>query len=239
MVVHAAFGIRTASLVLFSTLAFACNRGKSEAPLVADTAAALPASAAPAASVPPVPAPAVGFDPCLVGSWKSTKATLQVDQVKGEGGENVKLEIGPDGKSAIDFSDMTDIHAAMPAFKFDFRYSGKATATLVHPSAGMLEANTADWGALRVTATANLPGLGKMPLVKDTPVSQLAALGKGAADGVGAEAEKPDEPAPPAPQGIDASPVLSHSSYTCSPTELELTSKQAAGATWLFAKQPG
>lgn len=238
MVVHAALGTRAALLGLLSTLAFGCSRGKSEAPLVADTAAALPASAAPAASAPSGPAPVVSFDPCLVGKWKSTKATLRVDQVQGEGGENVKLEIAPDGQSTIDFTEMTHIKAAMPAFKFDFRYSGKASAKLVHPSAGVLEANTADWGGLRVTATANLPGLGKMPLVKDTPVSQLAALGKGAADALGAEAEKPEEPAPPAPQGIDASPVLSHSSYTCSPSELKITSKQTAGATWLFAKQP-
>lgn len=237
MVVHAAFGARALVLSLLSTLAFGCNRSKSEAP--------------PAASAAPPAAPAavepqkyemkerakVGFPACLVGKWKSTKATLHVDQVRGEGGENVKLEIEGTGKSTIDFAEMADIHATTPAFKFDFKYSGKATATLV-PDGETLTSRDADWSGLRVTATANIPGIGKMPLVQDTPVSQLAALGTGAADSLGIDSAAPPN-APPAPQGIDASPVLSNSGFTCSDGVLKITSKQAAGATWEFAKQPG
>ena len=87
MVVYAAFGTRALGLALLSTLAFGCNRSKSEAPPAADTAAAA------AASVPQKyemkERAKGGFPVCLVGKWKSTKATLQVDQVRGEGGENV------------------------------------------------------------------------------------------------------------------------------------------------------
>lgn len=238
MVVHAAFGTRVLLLALLSNLAFGCNRSKSEAPPAGNTAAAsvAPAAAEPQKADMKEPAKA-GFPACLVGKWKSTKATLQVDQVRGEGGENVKLEIEGSGKSAIDFSEMADIHANTPAFKFDFRYSGKATATLIADSETLTSAD-ADWSGLRVTATANIPGIGKMPLVQDTPVSQLAALGKGVADSLGIDSAAPPN-APPAPQGIDASPVLSKSSFTCADGVLKITSKQAAGATWEFAKQPG
>jgi hypothetical protein len=234
MVVYAAFGTRAFGLALLSTLAFGCNRSKSGAPPAADTAVA-------SAAVPEKYAmkerATAGFPACLIGKWKSTKATLQVDQVRGEGGENVKLEIDGTGRSTIDFGEMADIHAATPAFKFDFRYSGKATATLI-PDHETITSKDADWSGLRVTATANIPGIGKMPLVQDTPVSQLAALGKGVADSLGVDSADPPN-APPTPQGIDASPVLSSSSFTCADGVLKITSKQAAGATWEFAKQPG
>jgi hypothetical protein len=237
-VVYAAFGTRALGFALLSTLAFGCNRSKSEAPPAADTAVA---SAASAASMPQKyemkERAKAGFPVCLVGKWKSTKATLQVDQVRGEGGENVKLEIEGTGRSTIDFAEMADIHANTPAFKFDFRYSGKATATLTSDGE-TITSSDADWSGLRVTATANIPGIGKMPLVQDTPVSQLAALGKGVADSLGVDSADPPN-APPTPQGIDASPVLSSSSFTCTDGVLKITSKQAAGATWEFAKQPG
>lgn len=235
MVVHAAFGSRAVFFALLSSLAFGCNRAKNEAPPAAT------AAAAPAASEPQSPETKkganAGFPACLVGKWKSTKATLQVDQVRGEGGENVKLEIEGTGRSTIDFAEMADIHANTPAFKFDFRYSGKATATLTSDGE-TITSSDADWSGLRVTATANIPGIGKMPLVQDTPVSQLAALGKGVADSLGVDSAEPPN-APPTPQGIDASPVLSSSSFTCTDGVLKITSKQAAGATWEFAKQPG
>jgi hypothetical protein len=234
MVVYAAFGTRALGLALLSSLALGCNRSKSEAPPAAETAVA-------SAAVPEKYAmkerATVGFPACLIGKWKSTKATLQVDQVRGEGGENVKLEIDGTGRSAIDFGEMADIHATTPAFKFDFRYSGKATATLI-PDNETITSKDADWSGLRVTAIANIPGIGKMPLVQDTPVSQLAALGKGVADSLGVDSADPPN-APPTPQGIDASPVLSTSSFTCAAGVLKITSKQAAGATWEFAKQPG
>jgi hypothetical protein len=122
MVVYAAFGTRALGFALLSTLAFGCNRSKSEAPPAADTAVA---SAASAASMPQKyemkERAKAGFPVCLVGKWKSTKATLQVDQVRGEGGENVKLEIEGTGRSTIDFAEMADIHANTPAFKFEQR----------------------------------------------------------------------------------------------------------------------
>lgn len=235
MVVHAAFGTRAVFLALLSSLAFGCNRAKNEATPAA-TAAVAPAAPEPRKYEMKERSKA-GFPACLVGKWKSSKATLHVDQVRGEGGADVKLEIEGTGKSTIDFSEMADIHANTPAFKFDFKYSGKATATLLADSE-TITSSDADWSGLRVTATANIPGVGKMPLVEDKPVSQLAALGKGVADSLGIDSAEPPE-APPPPQGIDASPVLSSSSYTCSDGVLKITSKQAAGATWEFAKQPG
>lgn len=199
-----------------------------------------PAASAAAAVVEPAPAasPALSagvFEPCLIGKWKSTKVTLNADPVTAEGGAGVLLEIGPAGASSLDFTGMEEVHAKMPAFKFDFRYSGRATGTLKTPSAGVLESSDTEWGRLRVTATANVPGMGKMPLLKETPVSQLAALGTKLGD----EIASAQPAAPPAPQGIDSSPVLSSSRFTCTADTLTLNPKEAKGATWLFAKQPG
>ncbi|MDQ2646525.1 MAG: hypothetical protein M3020_22135 [Myxococcota bacterium] len=237
MVAHAAFGTRTVFFALLSALALGCNRSKSE-PVPAVSAAATTTGAAAAGQQNAVKQQAnAGFPACLVGKWKSTKATLQVAPMRGEGGENVKLEIEGTGKSTIDFGEMAEVHASTPAFTFDFRYSGTATATLIADSE-TITSNDADWSGLRVSATANIPGIGKMPLVQDTPVSQLATLGKGVADSLGIDSAAPPS-APPAPQGIDASPVLSSSTYTCADGTLKITSKQTGGASWEFAKQPG
>jgi hypothetical protein len=199
-----------------------------------------PAASAAAAVVdaPPAAFPSLAagsFEPCLIGKWKSTKVTLSADAVTAEGGAGVLLEIGPAGASSLDFAGMEEVHAKMPAFKFDFRYSGRATGTLKTPSPGVLESSDTEWGRLRVTATANVPGMGKMPLLKETPVSQLAALGTALGD----EIASAQPAAPPAPQGIDSSPVLSSSRYTCTADTLTLNPKEAKGATWVFAKQPG
>ncbi len=237
MVVHAAFGTRAVFFALLSALAVGCNRSKSEPAPGASAAAATGTAGAEPQKHEMKERANAGFPACLVGKWKSTKATLQVDPVRGEGGENVKLEIAGTGKSTIDFGEMSDVHASTPAFKFDFRYSGKATATLIADQE-TITSSDADWSGLRVSATANIPGIGKMPLVQDTPVSQLATLGKGVADSLGIDSAAPPS-APPAPQGIDANPVLSSSSYTCADGKLKITSKQTGGATWEFAKQPG
>jgi hypothetical protein len=201
-------------------------------PAASASASAAVVDSAPAAS----PALAAGaLEPCLIGKWKSTKVTLKVDAVTAEGGAGVLLEIGPAGASSLDFAGMEEMHAKMPAFKFDFHYSGRATGTLKTPSAGTLESSDTEWGRLRVTATANVPGMGKMPLLKETPVSQLAALGTA----LGGQIASAEPAAPPAPQGIDSSPVLSSSRYTCTADTLTLSPKEATGATWVFAKQPG
>jgi hypothetical protein len=199
-----------------------------------------PAASAATAVVDSAPAataalPAGALEPCLIGKWKSTKVTLNADPVTAEGGAGVLLEIGPAGATSLDFTGMEVVHAKMPAFKFDFHYSGRATGTLKTPSAGVLESSDTEWARLRVTANANVPGMGKMPLLKETPVSQLAALGTALGD----EIASAQPAAPPAPQGIDSSPVLSSSRYTCTPDTLTLNPKEAKGATWVFAKQPG
>jgi len=223
-------GRRVFGWVVWGLLSLGCSKKATS-----ETSAAPSLAPAPVASTPVLPTTG-GFE-CLVGKWKSVKVTLAMDPVTAEGGANVLLDVGATGASTLDFSSMEEVKAAMPAFKFDFRYSGKATGTLVSPSPGTLESSNAEWSGLRVTATANVPGLGKMPLLKDTPVSQLAAMGT-ALGGALASAEPAAPAGPAAPQGIDASPVLSSSRYTCTPDTLTLSPKDAKGATWVFAKQP-
>jgi hypothetical protein len=196
----------------------ACSRKEStssDAPAVTASVG----SQAPAASVARAPAtlpPLTGLDSCLVGKWKATGVTLKVDAVSAEGGANVTLDVASSGASTLDFTPMDLIKATGRGFNFDFRYSGKATALLSTPTRGILESKDASYAALRVTANVQLPGAGSIPLFKDKPVTELAAMGaalagaaKGLAKGAPSAAASPGAAVGATPaQGIDSNPVF-------------------------------
>jgi hypothetical protein len=218
----------TGNLACLGLLLAACNRQDATPAAAGSTAA--PALAV-AGSAVAAPAPG-GLDPCLIGNWKTTKVTLKVDQMSAEGGDGMTMQVAPTGVTVIDFTRMSDIRAKSPAVNFDFKYSGKATGTLTTPSAGKIESKQADYAGLRVTANVKLPGAGSMPMFKDTPISDLVKMAEGMAAKTGAPgAGKP-------PQGIDATPVFSSNSYTCSPELLTLQGDQL-DVVWLFARDKG
>jgi hypothetical protein len=234
---------RARRALALSVLVLSCSRkdvgaASSEAPSV--SAVALAPSLATAAAA----APLSGLDPCLVGKWQASGATLQLDQVKAQGGANVLLEIAPSGASVIDFGPMSDVHATSSGFSFDFRYSGKATATLKSATRGSLDSENENYAALRVTATAKLPGAGAIPLFKDTPVAELAKMGSalvGAGKGLpkaptSAAAPSAVKPGTPA-NGIDSNPVFASTRYTCEGDALSLQGGER-GFTWLFVRAP-
>jgi hypothetical protein len=234
-----------ASRALLALLALSCSRKDVEsgaAPAVGSVA--LPASSPPSAPAA-APAPALsGLDSCLVGKWRATSVTLKLDSMSAQGGANVTLDIAPTGASVIDFGPMADVHATGPQMSFDFRYSGKATATIRSPSRGTLQSESADYAGLRVTANVKLPGAGSIPLFKDTPLTELATMGTALAGGVkGLPKAKPAASAPAAsqpdtaPKGIDSNPVFASNHYTCEGSSLTLRGGEHQ-FEWQFSRSP-
>lgn len=214
-------------------LPVACNKKTNVAPdpaasgtvaaPVAASAAALPAASA--------PAPLSGLDACLIGQWKGTRVSMKSEQASAEGGANLGLQISPSGDSVLDLSPMAPIKGTAAGASFEFRYSGKATATLTTPARGVLGSSKSDYSALRVTANVDVPGAGKIALLKDKPMSELAQMAAGIA---GAKAPG-TAPANGAPRGIDSSPVFSNTRYTCEGDTLTLHGG-AQALEWVFAR---
>jgi hypothetical protein len=208
----------------------ACNKtpSASEAtPAAASAGVTAAASALPAASA----APLAGLDPCLVGSWKSTVFSLKTDQVTAEGGANLAMKISASGDTVVDFGPMAPIRGKGASADFDFQYSGKATATLSTPSRGAVASSKPDYARLRVTATVNIPGAGKLDLFKNKPVSELAQM---ATAMTGAK-----EPGGAPPPGLDTSPIFSTTHYTCADGRLTLDGTDKLAATWTFVRDGG
>jgi hypothetical protein len=207
--------------------------GATAAPVVG--AAALSAASAPSTAN-------AGLDACLVGNWKASRVTLKVDPVDAQGGANIALQIAPSGASLLDFGPMSDIRATSSGFSFEFRYSGKATATLKTPSPGTVTSEQSDYSGLRVTASAKLPGAGSVALFKDTPLTQLAnmgaalaGVGKGGAAKGAASAAAPAASGAVATPGIDSSPVFSSNRYTCGGDSLRLYGGEQP-LEWVFER---
>ncbi|MGC4091936.1 MAG: hypothetical protein QM756_29445 [Polyangiaceae bacterium] len=201
--------------------------------------AATPAGEAPAAPGVPAAAGAAlapgAFDTCLVGKWKSDKVTLKMDQVSAEGGAGVALEIAATGASNIDFSPMSEVNAkTQDGVGFNFKYSGKASATLKTPSAGNIDSENNDFAALKVTVAMKMPGAGgaSIPILKDVAISELATMGA-ALGGKGL----PKVPGVGAGMGsmVDANPVFSRSQYTCQGDSLSFKNVKSP-AEWVFTR---
>jgi hypothetical protein len=160
------------------------------------------------------------LDTCVVGTWKSTVATLNLKLAQATGGANVEMKIEPSGACSMDFTPMSVINATAKPVNFDFHYSGKATALLKTPSAGVITAAQSDFSGLKASATIHMPSGGTMPLLTNVPVAKMAPTTA--------------SPAGTA-QGIDSSPVLSADSYTCSASTLTLTSS-IAHTQWSFTR---
>ena len=230
-----------ASGALIALFALSCSRKDADSSSAkAAGSAALPASSL--SDAPATAAPLSGLDTCLVGKWRASGVTLKMDQVSAQGGANVTLDIAPSGASVIDFGPMADVHATGPSLNFDFRYSGKATATIKSPSRGTLQSENADYAGLRVTANVKLPGAGSIPLFKDTPVTELATMGAALAGGVkGLSKVKPAASAPAAvsqpgtPKGIDSNPVFASNRYTCEGNSLQFRGGDQA-FEWQFSR---
>lgn len=229
-----------ASCVGLALLAASCSR-KEVHPGVSPAASGSAVASAPAPAA--AAAPLTGLDSCLVGKWKASGVTLKIDSISAHGGANVTLDVAPSGASVIDFGPMSDVRATGASLNFDFRYSGKASGTLKSPSRGILQSEAADYTGLRVTATIKLPGAGSVPLLKETPVTQLANMGVALAGaGKGSPKAKPSAAAPssasqlgtPA-KGIDSNPIFASSRYTCEGNSLSLRGGEQ-GFEWLFAR---
>ena len=160
------------------------------------------------------------LDACVVGSWKSTVATLNLKLAQATGGANVEMKIEPSGACSMDFTPMSAINATAKPVNFDFHYSGKATALLKTPSAGVITAVQSDYSGLKASATIHMPSGGTMPLLTNVPVANMAPTTASPAGTT---------------QGIDSSPVLSADSYTCSGSTLTLTSS-IAHTEWSFSR---
>ncbi len=169
------------------------------------------------------------IDNCMVGTWKSTEATLNLQLAHASGGANVEMKIEPSGACAIDFTPMSEINATFKPMNFNFHYVGKATGRLTTPGAGVIAVAQMDYSRLRVNATLQAQGRGAMPFLTNMPVTRMAPTVAGGAN--------PGVKSPPSgtAQGIDSSPVLSADSYTCSSTTLTLTSS-VAYTQWTFSR---
>ena len=168
-----------------------------------------------------------GLDGCLVGHWRSTKTTLKNKMVTAEGGANALMVITPDGKTVIDYTHVAPMYAKSNV-EFDFTYSGKGQAVVHTPARGALAWSEPDISGLRVTANAKFPGGKSLVLFKNTPLTELAPIGKDAAPSAG---RAPGSPA----GGIDDNRVFSADSYSCTPTTLVFKCDRV-GAEWDFAR---
>lgn len=177
--------------------------------------------------------PLDGFDPCLSGAWKSSSVTLTTDQATARGGADVLLQISPTGNAVIDFASMSPVLGQGTGVQFDFRYAGKASATLATPSRGNALSRNANYSGVSVTANVQIPGGGKIALFKDKPLSDLAAMAQALVGTKSAPTRAPASPAPPA--GIDSSPIFSSGHYTCDANRLTLFGG-AQNSAWVFLK---
>ena len=163
------------------------------------------------------------LDACVVGTWKSTEATLNLKLAQATGGANVEMKIESSGACSMDFTPMSVINATGKPVNFDFHYSGKATALLKTPSAGVITAVQSDYSGLKASAMIHMPNGATMPLLTNVPVTSMAPT-------IGPKASPSGTT-----QGIDSSPVLSADSYTCSASALTLTSS-IAHTQWTFSR---
>jgi hypothetical protein len=177
-------------------------------------------------------APAVGqaqtlapgaLDRCIVGTWKSTEATLNLKLAQASGGANVEMKIEPSGACSMDFTPMSAINATAKPVNFDFHYSGKASALLKTPTAGVITAVQPNYSGLKASAMIHMPGGATMPLLTNVPVASMAPTSGPKASPTGTA------------QGIDSSPVVSADSYTCSASTLTLSSS-IAHTQWSFSR---
>ena len=189
--------------------------GQPVAAQIVSAATSVSAGARPAA----VAAFALGLDRCVVGSWRSTDVTINNKLVRLSGGANVEVTINPGGDCIIDFAPMSIVNGAAGGSAFDFRYVGKGTGTFKTSSAGVISILNKNISSLRVNANVRMPNGGATPLLTNTPAEHLIPRGA-AANGSST-------------QGIDPFPVLSADSYTCSPTQLVLTSSTTL-TQWTF-----
>lgn len=226
--------VRSLSVVAMVTSngLLACNKtpSASEAtPVAASATAPAAVMSAPAGSAASTGAPfSGGLDPCLVGSWRSKSFSLTTDQATAEGGANAMMKIAATGDASVDFGPMAPINGKGPGMSFDFRYAGKATATLSTPSRGAIASSKSDYAGLRVTASAQIPHAGKISLFKDKPVSELAQM----ATAVAAAKQAPGAP----PIGLDSSPIFSTTRYSCADGTLSLDSSDQLAAKWTFVR---
>ena len=147
---------------------------------------------------------------------------------------NLGLRVAPSGASVLDFGAMDPVLGKSAGMTFDFRYAGKASATLSTPARGTMTARDANYSALRVTANLALPGAGKIAMFKDKPVSELTEMATAIAGSVGKKGAPPATPGASAP-GIEASPVFSNNRYECEVQNLKLYGG-AQTAEWLFTR---
>lgn len=174
------------------------------------------------------------FDGCLVGTWKTTRLSLQSQRVAAEGGANIALEVKPTGEATLDFDKMAPIAATATPTTFEFQYSGKSTGKFTTPAPGALKVASAEYTRLHVTAKVSIPGAGSVELFKNTPIAELEKIGKAAADDDGLPLP---EPSGPPTETIDPQPVFSSTSYSCVGDKLQLKGT-AQGAVWDFDRVP-
>ncbi len=165
------------------------------------------------------PLAAPGFDRCLVGTWRSVDVRLAHKVVQASGGANVEVTIASSGDCVIDFAPMSIVNGTAGNSAFDFRYTGKGSGTFGTPSPGLVSVSQKNITGVRANATVKMPNGAAMPLLTNTPASSLIPREAAAAGS--------------STQGIDPFPVLSADSYTCSPTQLVLTSSTAF-TQWTF-----
>ncbi len=225
---------RALRVTLFLTTIFplcsACAKKSPEGGTSSDAAASASTKSSPSA------APAK-LDSCLVGAWKSSAATLKVGETSAQGGADVALRIWASGMATVDFSEMKDVHATSSGFGFDFRYSGTGSATLSTPSASTLHSENADFSAMKVSASVRFRGASTVPLLKETPLSELVKMTEGlaAAAGKPAAAAASAVPARAPVRGIDSAPVFASTSYSCAGDTLTIRG-EGQHLQWVFAR---
>jgi hypothetical protein len=156
---------------------------------------------------------------CLVGTWTSTRASLDGPFGHATGGAGVVFRVAPSGDASTDFAAMQPISATInvgsgPTAVLSYRYTGRVTFTVVFAPDGTAHARS-EQGTVGAQGVLTLGGT-QIPI--DMPLGDLATSGS------------------PATGAIDPQPYL-EPHLTCTATTL--TSSGTFGSTtvtWTFAR---
>ncbi len=204
----------------------------------------------PTASTSPSPATAAGaagaVPACVIGTWTSTSATSAGASGGGvsgslSGGQGVRLTIGKDGATKVDFTSMQPMTFAVNTnvgnAKGEYSYSGTASGTLQFPAGGtQASAQSTDGGSApggtgtwQPTGDVRWDGL-RLTLRLTQPINQTLLDNAQIGNVTSAQTNQ-------AGNATDLQPVLRTGVYTCQGGTLTVRPQaSAAAASWTFER---
>jgi hypothetical protein len=203
---------------------------------------------------------------CVTGDWRTTGASGRADagsiSAEIDGGSGIKLNVGQDGATTIDFTGMEpttfSVDVAGTAVRGQFTYAGTATGTIqttggtASPGATAAPEPTATAAAPGVTATA-APGATATPGTGDVTSGTWEPVGTVDWDDIRVTIEltspieaKPldnarlgdyaGDSADQTGNVVDVDPLLGAGEYECRGDTLVLTPDDDGGITWTLAR---